>query len=64
LPRGNPRDGDPRASYAILDTDTWSFTIHRVEYPIDKVIEKLKALNLEQEMLQRLVAILKSGKVV
>lgn len=61
---GQPRDGDPRASYAILDTDTWSFTIHRVEYPIDKVIEKLKALNLEQEMLQRLVAILKSGKVV
>lgn len=61
---GQPRDGDPRASYAILDLDTESFAIHRVEYPIDRVIEKLRTLNLEQKMLQKLEAVLKNGRVV
>lgn len=31
---GQPRDGDNRASYGILDTDAGSFTLHRVEYEI------------------------------
>jgi len=60
---GQPRDGDPRASYAILDLGAGSFTVHRVEYPIDKVVEKLRALGLEQRVLQALEALLKSGRV-
>ncbi|MHC4427421.1 MAG: metallophosphoesterase family protein, partial [Planctomycetota bacterium] len=32
---GQPRDADPRASFAVLDLDTPSFTVHRVEYDID-----------------------------
>ena len=59
---GQPRDGDPRASYAILDLGAGSFTVHRVEYPIDKVVEKLRALGLEQRMLQALEVLLKSGR--
>jgi predicted phosphodiesterase len=31
---GQPRDCDPRASYAVLDTDAMTFTVHRVEYDI------------------------------
>lgn len=31
---GQPRDADPRACYAVLDTDEMSFTVHRVEYDI------------------------------
>jgi len=31
---GQPRDGDPRASYAILDTVARSFTVRRVVYDI------------------------------
>ena len=31
---GQPRDGDPRASYAILDTAARSFTVRRVAYDI------------------------------
>ena len=31
---GQPRDGDPRASYAILDTSARSFAVRRVAYDI------------------------------
>src|SRR5688572_22976707 len=34
---GQPRDGDPRASAMILDTDAHTFEWHRIEYPIEKV---------------------------
>ena len=29
---GQPRDGDPRAAWLELDTDSWEATYHRVEY--------------------------------
>ncbi|MAB83265.1 MAG: hypothetical protein CMJ24_07500 [Phycisphaerae bacterium] len=31
---GQPRDSDPRASCAILDTEQRTFTVHRVDYDI------------------------------
>lgn len=31
---GQPRDGDPRASFGVLDTESWTFTVHRVVYDI------------------------------
>jgi len=37
---GQPRDGDPKASFAILDEI--DFTIHRVEYDIEKIQAKMK----------------------
>jgi len=39
---GQPRDGDPRAAWLLLDTETWTATWRRVEYPID---EAAKAIN-------------------
>ncbi len=33
---GQPRDNDPRASCALLDTEAGTFTVHRVEYDIDQ----------------------------
>ena len=36
---GQPRDGDPRAAWLLLDTDTWKATWRRVEYPIDEAAE-------------------------
>jgi diadenosine tetraphosphatase ApaH/serine/threonine PP2A family protein phosphatase len=36
---GQPRDGDPRSCYAILDGDRISF--RRVEYPFEATIEKI-----------------------
>jgi len=31
---GQPRDGDPRASYVLYDSDGETVTLHRVEYDI------------------------------
>lgn len=31
---GQPRDNDPRASCALLDTEAGTFTVHRIEYDI------------------------------
>jgi predicted phosphodiesterase len=31
---GQPRDCDPRACFGVLDSDEWTFTIHREEYDI------------------------------
>ena len=33
---GQPRDGDPRAAWLLLDTDTWTAEWRRVEYPIER----------------------------
>jgi predicted phosphodiesterase len=32
---GQPRDADPRASFAVLDLDEATFTVHREEYDVD-----------------------------
>jgi diadenosine tetraphosphatase ApaH/serine/threonine PP2A family protein phosphatase len=36
---GQPRDGDPRACYAVLE-DGW-ITFYRVDYPFERTIEKI-----------------------
>ena len=51
---GQPRDGDPRASYGTFDTITCLFTLHRVPYDISKVQEKMKAADLPQGLIDRL----------
>ena len=40
---GQPRDRDPRASYAILNEDCVEFV--RLEYDIEAVIEKVKSIS-------------------
>ena len=39
---GQPRDGDPRACYVVLEDDLVQF--RRVEYPVEQVIEKIYAV--------------------
>ena len=36
---GQPRDGDPRAAWLELDTDSWEATYHRVAYDIDRAAD-------------------------
>lgn len=45
---GFPRDGDPRASYVIFDTEKWNFDYHRVEYPVEVVVEECKRVGLPE----------------
>lgn len=35
---GQPRDGDPRASYATVDLASLDAEIHRVDYDIEKIV--------------------------
>jgi predicted phosphodiesterase len=51
---GQPRDGNPKASYVIYDTEENKAVIHRVEYPIGEVVEMIEALDLPLELGQRL----------
>lgn len=50
---GQPRDGDPRASYLLYDTDR-GFTFRRVTYWIEKTIEKLRAEGSPEALIERL----------
>jgi len=51
---GQPRDGDPRASYAIYDIDAATFTLHRVEYDIQLTQARMRAAGLPEALTQRL----------
>jgi len=61
---GQPRDGDPRAAYALIDLDSWSVKLGRVEYDIWKTVRKLEQLSLDPRHLLRLKEILLSGRVL
>ena len=60
---GQPRDGDNRASFAILDTDKGEFTVYRVKYPIEETLRKLRSLGIEEKYYKWLERILITGKV-
>jgi predicted phosphodiesterase len=49
---GQPRDGDPRAAYAIYDSDRKLVTLRRAEYPVAKT-----ALAIEQAGLPEVLGI-------
>lgn len=51
---GQPRDRDPRASYAIYDTDAQEITLERAEYDIDSVISKIREMGLPSNLGERL----------
>ncbi|MCL4505552.1 MAG: metallophosphatase family protein [Chloroflexi bacterium] len=51
---GQPRDGDPRAAYAILDTATSTWTPYRVEYPIKDTQKKMKSFHFPPRLVERL----------
>jgi diadenosine tetraphosphatase ApaH/serine/threonine PP2A family protein phosphatase len=51
---GQPRDGDSRASYAILDTGANALTPRRVEYDITETQEAMDAAHLPYPLVMRL----------
>ena len=51
---GQPRDGDPRAAYAVLDLDDLTVTEHRVSYDIEAVQQAVRAADLPEEIGTRL----------
>jgi len=51
---GQPRDGDPRAAYAVVDFETREIEGHRVEYDIDRVIDAVREADLPLRLGTRL----------
>ncbi len=49
---GQPRDGDPRACYAVIDDE--SVKLHRVEYDIKKTQDKMRRAGLPVQLIERL----------
>ena len=51
---GQPRDGDPRAAYAIVDTKRRQVEMYRVVYPIEITQEKMLQAGLPEILARRL----------
>ena len=51
---GQPRDGDPRASFALWDVDAEHVVLHRTEYPVRRTQEKIHALGWPAYAAERL----------
>jgi predicted phosphodiesterase len=53
---GQPRDGDPRASFALLDLELKTLEIRRVNYPAALARERILAAGLPKALGNRLLA--------
>ncbi len=51
---GQPRDMDPRTSYALYDTQKNSVEIHRLEYDLERVSNAIKKTLLPSLLADRL----------
>lgn len=51
---GQPRDGNPQASYAIYDTEQGTIEYHRVPYPVEETQAQMEAIGLSQRLIARL----------
>jgi diadenosine tetraphosphatase ApaH/serine/threonine PP2A family protein phosphatase len=51
---GQPRDGDPRAAYLVLDLEVGRVTWHRVDYDVAPVQAAIRAAGLPARLAARL----------
>lgn len=51
---GQPRDGDPRTAFAIFDSEAREVAFRRVEYDIEGVQRKMRAVQLPSYLIKRL----------
>jgi predicted phosphodiesterase len=51
---GQPRDGDPRAAWLELDTDSWTAVYRRTEYDIAGAAAAIRAARLPDSLAERL----------
>jgi diadenosine tetraphosphatase ApaH/serine/threonine PP2A family protein phosphatase len=51
---GQPRDGDPRAAYGLLDTGSLEYELVRVPYPVDEASSRIMDTGLPQFLAERL----------
>lgn len=51
---GQPRDNDPRAAYALLDTEKFTWEVRRVTYPVEVTQARMRAVGLPERLINRL----------
>ena len=51
---GQPRDGNPKASYGLFDTESWTYSNIRVAYDVDKTAQAILKERLPDFLAQRL----------
>jgi predicted phosphodiesterase len=51
---GQPRDSDPRAAYALLDTEALVCTFKRVEYPVQVTQRRMEKFGMPRRLVDRL----------
>ncbi len=51
---GQPRDGDPRAAWLLLDTDAWTAAYHRTEYDVEAAAAAIRRAHLPDSLADRL----------
>lgn len=51
---GQPRDGDPRASYLLFDSQEATLESRRVDYPVEETQESMKKKGLPESLITRL----------
>lgn len=56
---GQPRDGDPRAAYAIIDHG--QVEIRRVPYDIDQTLRQMRSCGIDEDAIAAAELILRSG---
>jgi predicted phosphodiesterase len=53
---GQPRNGDPRACYLVLDLDAQHADYRRVDYPVERTQEEIREAALPEPLAERLAA--------
>jgi putative phosphoesterase len=56
---GQPKDGDPRAAYAVIEDD--AVTLKRAAYPVDRTVAGLQAAGISPEAVADLSSLLLTG---
>ncbi len=52
---GQPRDGDPRAAYGVVDTDAMTIAVRRVAYSVERARDRIFAAGFPRPLGQRLM---------
>ena len=59
---GQPRDGDPRASFAIIED--FKVELRRVEYPVEETVATIQASALPDAAKEQLADVFRTGKAM
>jgi len=51
---GQPRDEDPRTAYAVYDSSEQTFSLHRIEYDIEREVSRFQEAGLPEVLANRL----------